>query len=457
MRVADLKLHGSDALGDRVLAVFACKAPHYAVYGACRRVAVQYSDSSHEADQQRKAMAAMGPLRGEIDGLIDGWRTGSSHSFFGLENGAVLRSKADRYERRVGDALVVALEGDVSNAMATLGAIKQDILNERTSWARFEYLVAAFAMAMTVMFVAFLIASTYPVGREGRTVTHGGVAAAVLLLLFALAAGAAAYFAGNDEAAVRAAADRKGGAVPSPAERHLPHWVTGFLLFVLFTIPIVGVFITPSFSHADDLSRYATPINAWRAAAAGAVGAFFSIAVGIRTRTVLPDLLRTSNIMDAALRVTIGFIAGAVLFAMMKLGIVNVQIGDLAKGGSKFSELRVILIGFFAGFSERLVPDLLEKAKTSIGGSFPQYTGPPPPSPPAPPPPPPAAPGDAAGDAAPAAEGEGEAALPAEGEAEDAPDAAGGNGGAQAPELPAAADAAPAADGEPQPPDETAP
>jgi hypothetical protein len=139
------------------------------------------------------------------------------------------------------------------------------------------------------------------------------------------------------------------------------------LLFALLAIPVTAVFISPSFSYANEIKGYDTAIDLWRAAAAGAVGAFFSIATGMRTRTVLPDLLRTSNVMDAVLRITIGFIAGAVLLALLREKVITIQIGNAAVAGA--DALTMVLVGFLGGFSERMVPDLLAKASASTGGS----------------------------------------------------------------------------------------
>src|SRR5262249_47931235 len=157
----------------------------------------------------RKALARLNPLRGEINGLIDKWRTKPNKVH-----------RAEWYDRRVGDALVVALEDDVASAETLLKNIKQDILGDRVTIGRFWSLMASLAASVVGVIVLAVV-------KWLRSVDTG--------------------------------AD-------------------------LFT-----------------------------AAMTGAVGAFFSIAIGIRGRTILPDLRWGSNVMDAALRVAVGLIGGAVL------------------------------------------------------------------------------------------------------------------------------------------------
>lgn len=337
--VADLVPHGLDTLGDKILTFYGRKPPEYAVYRVGRRVLVHFADVPARARQQRRALAPLAPLRGEIDGLINGWRDGSTHRLFGLDNSEKLISKAARFDRRVGDALVVALEENVPASQLLLARIKDDIINERVAWARFEYLIVAFMAALGVMFVAWLLSALYP--SQGTDVAATEIRMnqiGVILILLLLAAGAAMFLFGAGEKWRR---------------------FSLALVLALLILPIVAILFVPSFRYDAVDDRFTDAVTLWRGAAAGAVGAFFSIALAIRGRTILTDLLRTSNLMDAVLRITIGFIAGAVLMALIEAGMIDFYLGG-ADGPE--STLALLIAGFVAGFSERLVPDLLAKA-----------------------------------------------------------------------------------------------
>lgn len=266
--VENLKLGEKDRSGYAVTCIYALNPPEYAVYGTEVRTSVQYADDPVLARQQRSAMAACSPLRGQINGLIDGWR--------GKGRGARSHRVVD-YDRRVADALVMGFEGSVANALALLTEIRNDIVAERRSLAQSDYLLTAVIAVVT------------------------------LLLLFA---------------GLRVVID--------------------------------------SIQH---------PQATWNAALIGAsggtLGAFFSIAVGMRSRTVLVDIQKWDNRRDAVLRVIVGTIGGAILICLFLTKLVtalNIDNLALTEANQGLGSLKALVVGFLAGFSERAVPDMLAKA-----------------------------------------------------------------------------------------------
>jgi hypothetical protein len=267
MLVREINLHQPDSAGATIDVIYAKRQPIYAIYKADGRVTVHYADDQKIEANQRIMMAPLTCARGAINGLIDGWRTSSKQRVL---------AKAGRYQRSVADALAAALERD-PNALSILQMIKKDIIDERTSWARFEYLtVASFAAAICVALVCFITSPWF---------------------------------------------DR-----------------------TIYTFP-------------------ASVWQLWVSAGSGTVGAFFSIAIAIRSRTVLTDLHFRDNAADAILRVVIGSIAASVAVCLIDLKAVVIAIGsaDTLTDPEKMT-LYYLFIAFVAGFSERLVPDLLDKA-----------------------------------------------------------------------------------------------
>lgn len=301
MNVADLSLGSTDPMGDQVVEFSGYNPPFYAVYRTQRRMKIMFADDAAENARQRASLAPLNPIRGEIVGLIDGWQTSARKLELAKGKPADQASqdepdkpwysparwvlswrkhrakRAERLNRRVGDALIWALEGDVTGSTDVLAKIKQDIIDERTAWARFQYLIAAFSQALLAGLVLY-----------GVHVQQANTRAATVL-------------------------SSEGWEVLS-------------------------------------------------AGGAGALGAFFSISLAIRGRTVLPDLQWVSNIMDATLRVIIGVLAAGILEALVLAQVVHVVLGNNDLSSAAGGWINIFLVGVVGGFSERLVPDLLARA-----------------------------------------------------------------------------------------------
>jgi hypothetical protein len=268
-RVEDIKQGLKDLSGNDIVNVYALSPPAYAVYRNTARVMIQFADDRKRANRQRNALAQLSPLRGQISGLIDGWHSSEN---------PVDNSRAARYDKRVADAVVTGLEGNMAGALALLTEIRNDVVAERKSLAQTDYLAVA-----------------------------AGVGIALIIFLGLISA----------------------------------HWFETIRIF----------------------PRSATAV--WTGASGGTLGAFFSIAIALRNRTILVDLQQWDNRRDAILRIAVGTIGGAILICLFLTGLVTtLSIGkaELTPGVGPYADLLALVIGFIAGFSERAVPDLLAKA-----------------------------------------------------------------------------------------------
>ena len=265
MKVADIQKGENDETGVKVETVYTKILDRYAVYKTTERVVVQYSDDDKLAGEQRLALAPLNPIRGEINGLIDGWRQMTDER----------EAKARIFDRRVADALIVGLQGDQPHALELLVRLKDDIVKERTSVARTQYVIVAFVSTVGLVILAALVA--------------------------------AAWF-------------------PRPID----------------------------FARENALCL---------AAAVGAIGAMFSIAVGIRGRSILTDLQNRDNSVDAILRVVIGATSAVILVALLRSDLANFSLGSTSIVPLTMD--KAIVVAFVAGFSERLVGDLLSATTVS--------------------------------------------------------------------------------------------
>lgn len=106
------------------------------------------------------------------------------------------------------------------------------------------------------------------------------------------------------------------------------------------------------------------------AGAAGLLGAAFSAVLAVKNRTVALDTNRRGNLLDGSLRLVIGLVSGGLLILLLESGILErFQFDGAPLSIARFEWKGVVVLGFIAGFIERLVPDLLNKAEQQSAGS----------------------------------------------------------------------------------------
>jgi hypothetical protein len=104
------------------------------------------------------------------------------------------------------------------------------------------------------------------------------------------------------------------------------------------------------------------------AATAGAWGAAFSIAARIRDFEFAPCRNGPANYLMGALRVLGGAVAGAVLLLLLSSDLISFLSNVLSHGQWPAQSRTAAMVGFIAGFAERLVPNLLRGAEAQMLG-----------------------------------------------------------------------------------------
>ncbi|MBN3753696.1 hypothetical protein G3N95_12160 [Paraburkholderia sp. Tr-20389] len=145
----------------------------------------------------------------------------------------------------------------------------------------------------------------------------------------------------------------------------------GRFLYLLSALAVAALFCVAFWIIKAYLFGPTHPTAAlWLAARAGTIGAFFSIAMNIQQRKVLTDLLTRDNIADAALRITVGAIGAGALLCLLQSGITPLaNFGNATLVGPAMGWQVILVIGFAAGFSERLVPTIVDKISSQSGAT----------------------------------------------------------------------------------------
>jgi hypothetical protein len=99
------------------------------------------------------------------------------------------------------------------------------------------------------------------------------------------------------------------------------------------------------------------------AGTAGLVGAIFSIAIAVRSRTVGTDTNSRALLTDCFVRLVIGVISGCFFQLLVEAGAFpKISVGDAVIQSNNITWRMVVTVGFVAGFLERLVPNFLQNA-----------------------------------------------------------------------------------------------
>ena len=99
------------------------------------------------------------------------------------------------------------------------------------------------------------------------------------------------------------------------------------------------------------------------AAVMGSLGALLSTAIGLRSLSIDPTATLTINITYAIQRMLVGVLGAVILHIALKSGLVNNLLGTtqntVAEGNTAG---KLAFLSVLAGFSERLVPNLLDRS-----------------------------------------------------------------------------------------------
>lgn len=158
--------------------------------------------------------------------------------------------------------------------------------------------------------------------------------------------------------------------------------IAGRVQYMVYAALTALALLCVLYVFSESVYPFTTPsTNVWLAGKGGLMGAFLSIAISIRGRTVALDNDSMSNALEGAVRLSIGVIAGGFLLLALGSGfLTRVVAGDItgvASGGQIANWQAAVILGFLGGFVERLVPNLLDKAQPQTAAQGASQGGPP--------------------------------------------------------------------------------
>ena len=149
-KVQDIVVGALDFTGSPISHVYAKVTGRYAVYRNTERVMIHFCDEDDEGVNQRAALSVLAAVRGRIAGMTVTLQKNPR---------AYCQSKAEEYDRRVADALVIGLQGDPPQALAELNAIRDDLVEDRASDIRTFHLLAALVAVALFLMASRLLSS----------------------------------------------------------------------------------------------------------------------------------------------------------------------------------------------------------------------------------------------------------------------------------------------------------
>ncbi|WP_193170338.1 hypothetical protein [Nisaea nitritireducens] len=163
----------------------------------------------------------------------------------------------------------------------------------------------------------------------------------------------------------------KGRETLSDLSKRISKRLSNFMRVLYFTVCVVAT-VAITIGLAIYTERMPTPatetilglnkFNVSVAAVMGCLGALLSTAIGLRSLSIDPAATLTINITYAIQRMLVGILGAVILHIALKSGLINNLVGTAQNTGAEGNAAdKLAFLSVLAGFSERLVPNLLDR------------------------------------------------------------------------------------------------